>query len=159
MRAIWTCPLCGWRQPDDRPRICGRNGEPCSGDRSWMPALSSEVQPVGSERSDDERSVHADPLDTSRHVDGAGWQTIDSAPRDGTRVDLRYSDDIGTFSDARWRDDLGWSRPFLTSDGDLFYTTYPNASPTHWRPLPEPPAALAQPSPLDTSGRVEGGSE
>jgi hypothetical protein len=29
---------------------------------------------------------------------------------------------------------------------------------THWRPLPEPPAALAQPSPLDTSGRVEGSS-
>lgn len=32
---LWTCPSCGWRQPADRPRICGRNGEPCNGDRSW----------------------------------------------------------------------------------------------------------------------------
>jgi hypothetical protein len=27
----WTCPSCGWRQSDDRPRICGRYGEPCPG--------------------------------------------------------------------------------------------------------------------------------
>jgi hypothetical protein len=32
---VWTCPSCGWRQNADKPRICGRNGEPCNGDRSW----------------------------------------------------------------------------------------------------------------------------
>jgi hypothetical protein len=31
MTPIWTCHSCGWRQPDDRPRICGRYGEPCPG--------------------------------------------------------------------------------------------------------------------------------
>lgn len=31
MSLIWTCPSCGWRQPADRPRICGRYGEPCPG--------------------------------------------------------------------------------------------------------------------------------
>ncbi len=73
-----------------------------------------------------------------------GWQDIATAPRDGAKVDLLYSDDIGIFRDARWRDDLGWSRPFLTSDGDLFYTTRPNASPTHWRPLPPASARLRE---------------
>lgn len=33
-REIWTCPSCGWRQPADRPRICGRYGEPCPGVQS-----------------------------------------------------------------------------------------------------------------------------
>lgn len=30
---IWTCPSCGWRQEmtANRPRICGRHGEPCPG--------------------------------------------------------------------------------------------------------------------------------
>lgn len=30
---IWTCPSCGWRQlmEPNRPRICGRYGEPCPG--------------------------------------------------------------------------------------------------------------------------------
>lgn len=30
-REIWSCPSCGWRQPADWPRICGRYGEPCPG--------------------------------------------------------------------------------------------------------------------------------
>jgi hypothetical protein len=55
MRAVWTCPSCGWRQPDDRPRICGRDGEPCNGDRSWMPLpTSAEPTAVFYELSKDE---------------------------------------------------------------------------------------------------------
>jgi len=43
-RAIWTCPSCGWRQPADRPRICGRNGEPCNGDRPAAPPQEEIVE-------------------------------------------------------------------------------------------------------------------
>lgn len=52
MSPVWTCPSCGWRQPADRPRICGRMGEPCNGDRSWMPP-PAESGAQGSERSDE----------------------------------------------------------------------------------------------------------
>lgn len=57
----------------------------------------------------------------------ADWQTIDTAPKDGTEVLLWLGDDVAL---GYWREDaqafdseVGWIRPM----------------PTHWMPLPDPP--------------------
>lgn len=63
----------------------------------------------------------------------AGWQPIETAPKDGTRVKLRFAtglDEEGTFR--------------TTYGGEWHvksFTHLPWANePTHWMPLPEPPA-------------------
>ena len=82
----------------------------------------------------------------------AGWQSIDSAPRDGTVVDVWL---IGSLSDIEFYcssppqkvgrgkycgRSAGWMwlvdkwRPFLSG---LNMPTF--IQPTHWRPLPSPP--------------------
>ena len=70
-----------------------------------------------------------------------GWQTIDSAPRDGTWF-VAYRPDAGVFA-ATWHhpahEDGGWdveAEPILfdTSGGDLT-----GSHPTRWMPLPAPP--------------------
>lgn len=69
----------------------------------------------------------------------SAWQTIDTAPKDGTRI-IGF-DDSGVSIIEYWEPDAvalsdgctaGWISH--TSDGDE-YTT----EPTHWMPLPEPP--------------------
>lgn len=72
------------------------------------------------------------------------WRTIDSAPRDGTRI-LLYIPSCGSYVSSkvaagRWnaRD----SRPYFTNDRermDGVVFTRKN-KPTHWMPLPEPPS-------------------
>ncbi len=66
------------------------------------------------------------------------WQDIDTAPMDGTEI-LTYQQHVRYrgrfvvvhfFAEA-WGGDGGWS------DGEYDY------QPTHWMPLPDPPAALA----------------
>lgn len=52
------------------------------------------------------------------------WQPIETAPKDGTVIDLWYPD-FGRLADQWYDADDGW---FVA----------PN--PTHWMPIPEPPA-------------------
>lgn len=61
-----------------------------------------------------------------------GWMPIETAPRDGTEIDLH--DGQYRVTDCRWyqygwaaRGDRGWE----ALEGIL--------EPTHWRPLPPPP--------------------
>jgi hypothetical protein len=68
-----------------------------------------------------------------------GWRTIESAPRDGTRVDL-WDRSGHRWTDAHWgvhywrhgmpAGEPSWGRG--TIDG-------PAPDPTHWMPLPAPP--------------------
>ena len=53
------------------------------------------------------------------------WQTLETAPRNGTEVLLALSDEvvIGYYTGIGWR-----------SYNDPLYS-----EPTHWMPLPEPP--------------------
>lgn len=66
------------------------------------------------------------------------WRAIDSAPKDGTRVLVASHDFIVTAEfwvyegTGLWRDDNGESLP----------------QPTHWMPLPPPPARVAADQPL-----------
>lgn len=65
---------------------------------------------------------------------GEGWQPIETAPRDGEELLLTagaaawLSIVVGQFCDGFW----------LTQPGDFVI------HPTHWRPLPEPPADSTQ---------------
>jgi hypothetical protein len=79
-------------------------------------------------------------------ADGPGWQTIDSAPRDGTRV-LVFN---GSCLIASWSDNPQvWGEhegPCWTvyEVEDWFYSYHlvePYNVPTHWQPLPPPPQA------------------
>lgn len=68
-----------------------------------------------------------------------GWQPIETAPWDGTTVDL-WSELSGTReTDARWTGSrwvrLGWNE---MNDGPGVEEVY---HPTHWMPLPDPPKA------------------
>jgi hypothetical protein len=60
----------------------------------------------------------------------AGWQPIESAPKDGTEILVGW---VGakTIRPARWVSMNGW----------IIYmsTTKPLNPPTHWMPLPSPP--------------------
>lgn len=79
-----------------------------------------------------------------------GWRSIESAPKDGTLVDL-WSPRLGRLSNCRWQKYLAWSdKPeseMWSVEGrggfplDIAYppTCRPDAQPTHWRPLPPPP--------------------
>ena len=69
-----------------------------------------------------------------------GWQPIETAPKDGTRVLLCWFDDIiapiihvgwNLGGGRRWQDTHHW----LHNDGSW---------PTHWMPLHDPPVALDQ---------------
>lgn len=76
-----------------------------------------------------------------------GWQPIETAPRDGTHIDVWYAPKSPTgeplipcrvayayFEDGRW-----WYQNTSNGLGLRLWQ-----EPTHWMPLPEPPAALAQ---------------
>ena len=71
------------------------------------------------------------------------WQPIETAPKDGT-VFLGYK--LGQFRECYKvpRDDCDmWCFGGTSGADDLF----PNIKPTHWKPLPKPPAidaAMAQ---------------
>jgi len=65
-----------------------------------------------------------------------GWQPIETAPHDGTRLLLYREGCIGFWSGA-WR---GKKVEFWHSD--LSRKNEPHAwQPTHWMPLPDPPAS------------------
>jgi len=73
---------------------------------------------------------------------GDGWMPIETAPKDGTRV-LLYPG--GAFT-ARWSEECQFGQ-FKTAPGwqifeceDPYYSVAED-EPTHWRPLPAPPAA------------------
>lgn len=70
-----------------------------------------------------------------------GWQPIETAPKDGTKV-LVYTEYGRTFVAAWWEDYDDWRYHY---EG---YVT----KPTHWMPLPEPPITdRQQPSPSSGS--------
>ena len=76
-----------------------------------------------------------------------GWQPIETAPKDGTRVLLwiEWSDVpvVGEFSHGRWQAD---TEHYSVSCGAGCYGGSVSSDrymkPTHWRPLPAPPAIV-----------------
>ena len=71
-----------------------------------------------------------------------GWQPIESAPKDGTRVLAFANDFIETmfWTVSVWVSSGGaWVNDVNRSDTYEF-------NPTHWMPLPEPPACVLLPT-------------
>jgi hypothetical protein len=70
------------------------------------------------------------------------WQTIETAPKDGTKILLFYQDQRRVVC-GRWDLDRYSKkpRPHWTSDLERLYGRlfHRETSPTHWQPLPEPP--------------------
>jgi hypothetical protein len=67
----------------------------------------------------------------------AGWQPIETAPKDGTGILVN----AGGFCYAvEWQEEFGW---WSVDDNKLGPFPLRGAGPTHWMPLPAPPAALA----------------
>jgi hypothetical protein len=73
------------------------------------------------------------------------WQPIETAPKDGTIIDVWLGDcppedaffycgGKGSLRSANWHWQNGKFRPYL---GLNILTTF--VEPTHWMPLPEPP--------------------
>lgn len=69
----------------------------------------------------------------------AAWQTIETAPKDGTRILLypRVNQRTGecTITVARWWQPARAGKGFWIHDG-----TCTLKHPTHWQPLPAPPS-------------------
>ena len=75
------------------------------------------------------------------------WQTIETAPKDGTRVRLAHEQDkssmkvdgifqtIGQFNGRAWE----LNSFFVIPGGRYGHMSY---SPTHWMPLPLPPKEI-----------------
>lgn len=83
-------------------------------------------------------------LDAAPALPAAGWLPIESAPRDGTMVDLwadgRYPNCKWMISEARDTGDEEWCRlSWHTTFDDWFWMDI-EADPTHWREPPAPPA-------------------
>lgn len=67
-----------------------------------------------------------------------GWQPIETAPKDGTRVLLAWDGvRVGYYLDnsRTGRAWAGWKVPSMEP--------WPSSQPTHWRPMPEPPTQPA----------------
>ncbi len=58
---------------------------------------------------------------------GTEWSTIDTAPKDGTKIAV-WDTRAGYVPWVRWTDD-GWCSDFIRWGGN----------PTHWMPLPKAP--------------------
>lgn len=103
----------------------------------------------------------------SSSPDGRAWQAIDTAPKDGTDIDLWCRSYRTT--DARWALRKDWHRrplgegwcvahpePPFTQDGEEYFGFPISNEPTHWMPLPSPPiepvAAVAEQGPPSNGG-------
>lgn len=66
------------------------------------------------------------------------WQSIETAPRDGT-VFLVYRPDAGLTGDSTFAIVQGVNVPTTSPQGVVHYTSR-WCHPTHWMPLPPPPS-------------------
>lgn len=75
-----------------------------------------------------------------------GWQPIETAPKDGTRIRLAWDQHDWATADGIFRDGEWIAAPLFYSDGQsepgkpyLCFREH-RVNPTLWMPLPEPPA-------------------
>lgn len=89
------------------------------------------------------------PTGTVSGTGGEGWRPIDTAPKDGTRIIIRATMDytpetlaVRPDLDRNWIDVVRWG--VHNTDGDQSWvdddSDWSCSDPTHWMPLPAPPA-------------------
>lgn len=86
--------------------------------------------------------------EAAARLEGAGWQSIETAPRDGRYVLLwqQYNDSpvVGQYLTDYWRcngENLEVSCGLWCQGGSI--RTDSDFKPTHWMPLPQPPTPAA----------------
>lgn len=77
------------------------------------------------------------------------WQPIETAPKDGTLVDLWIINHLGDGErrpNCRWEqdheddeDEGRWEQMYSEASGSFFTAFDERARATHWMPLPDPP--------------------
>lgn len=78
---------------------------------------------------------------------GARWRPIETAPRDGRKIDLLYPYPRGRTIDCYWDVVVQawlwrspkWRNGVVLPEVEWPYNSYPNTEPTHWMSPPEPP--------------------
>jgi hypothetical protein len=75
-----------------------------------------------------------------------GWQPIETAPKDGTKVDLWVAYGEGKTKGERWPDAWFGEHPFTEESGpvwqdDVVPIEGERTTATHWRPIPKGPGA------------------
>ena len=76
------------------------------------------------------------------------WQPIETAPKDGTRIDLWTKTWIAASDSFMWKriTDCRWSKgDALTNTPARWSGCDPNRVPTHWMPIPAAPEIGEQP--------------
>lgn len=76
--------------------------------------------------------------------DANGWLPIETAPKDGTKIDLwarlEGTDIFERVTDCSWQEMADWTgAEYMGWDGLWIHRHRVFTGPTHWRPLPEPP--------------------
>jgi hypothetical protein len=101
-------------------------------------ALASRLTQMGEyEAVDLIDTVVARVIDAAPHAEaGDGWRDIETAPKDGTEI-LAYFDKSRFYFILSWGQSMMPDKHFAWVDDD----GVPNGIPSHWRPLPAPPAA------------------
>lgn len=70
------------------------------------------------------------------------WLPIESAPKDGTKIDLWYPHGIGREPNSYWHSIQAWGYDVPATDRhhpqEMDFMTR-GCEPTHWMPLPNPP--------------------
>lgn len=68
------------------------------------------------------------------------WQPIESAPKDGTQF-VMLDNAVKTATVGHWMADVAWiNEGALAGQALAKPCWFPLATPTHWMPLPPPPA-------------------
>jgi hypothetical protein len=65
-----------------------------------------------------------------------GWQPIETAPKDGTRF-LAFGGILEGVVECRYSQD---GKCWVTDPYVIYEDDRPSRQPTHWTPLPDPPA-------------------
>lgn len=142
-QALLPCPFCGHAEMHAMLGVGG-------GDRGYsMLCGGCGVRQGSAGRSQSEaitawntRLAHSRPSQAS---DAGCWRPMDSAPRDGTRVNLCWNDclDLSPHVElGKWKASAGWCNTY----GKPFH-----GDPDMWMPLPPPPSLATLTAP-PTSG-------
>lgn len=70
--------------------------------------------------------------------DPDGWQPIETAPKDGTFIDLWHKEEF-RFTDCRWFTNRSGLTAWHVQQGGRAYNAGPASEFSHWMPRPKPP--------------------